>query len=59
MGDEVDFLPADQDFGSVYPGMPKGTKITSSQYLCKRVRMKLIFCLEINIKGFFILMLSF
>ena len=59
MGDEVDFLPADQDFGSVYPGMPKGIKITSSQYLCKLVRMKLIFCLEINIKGFFILMLSF
>ena len=40
--------------------MPKVTKTISLQYLCnisrKMWRMNLIFCLQINIKGFFILL---
>ena len=44
--------------------MPKVSKTTVLQYLCnnmsrRMLRMKLIFCLLINIKGFFEMILSF
>ena len=50
-------------FERVSPGMPKGSKIICSQYLCniskKTWNMKLIFHLQINVEGFFKSILSF
>ena len=72
VSDEVDFLHADKHesflqidaviFYGGWSSVPKEPKI-SLQYLCnisrKTGRMKLIFCLQINIKDFFKLILSF
>ena len=73
VSDEVDFLHADKHesflqidamiFDGEWSSIPKVPKTTSLQYICnisrKTGKMKSIFCLQINIRDFFKLILSF
>ena len=73
VSDEVDFLHADKHesflqidamiFDGEWSSIPKVPKITSLQYIWnisrKMGKMKSILCLQINIRDFFILILSF